>query len=202
MESSEPVAAVTMPAQERTPVGAVPAASLAPSKRRPAPPAGGGSEAGIAAAPVYAIGRIEARFSRAAVEKEFAQVRARIDTTGKSDREVFHQVLTDRTNRYLVRKLCWVLSVQGLETYLLQPSDPGDFDLPVDAIRPRPGPADLDVVIGLRGPIAPPELCNGLMVPVVYFEQLYSFDRDALIRAIPSTASEPELAPAADRCSI
>jgi hypothetical protein len=95
-----------------------------------------------------------------------------------------------------------MLSVQGLETYLLQPSDPGDFDLLVDAIRPRPGPADLDVVIGLRGPIAPPELCNGLMVAVVYFEQLYSFDRDALIRAILSTASEPELAPAADRCSI
>jgi hypothetical protein len=74
-----------------------------PQQEAPCATCGGGSEAGIAAAPVYAIGRIEARFSRAAVEKEFAQVRARIDTTGKSDRGVFHQVLTDRTNRYLVR---------------------------------------------------------------------------------------------------
>ena len=37
----------------------------------------------------------------------------------------------------------------------------------------------------LRGPIAPPEMCNGLMVPIVAFDQIYSFDRDALIKAIP-----------------
>ncbi len=40
-------------------------------------------------------------------------------------------------------------------------------------------------MIGMRGPIAPPELCNGLMVPIVVFDQIYSFDRDALIKAIP-----------------
>ena len=44
---------------------------------------------------------------------------------------------------------------------------------------------DLDVVIGMRGTIAPPELCNGLMVPIVVFDQIYSFDREALIKAIP-----------------
>ena len=44
---------------------------------------------------------------------------------------------------------------------------------------------DIDVVIGMRGPIAPPEFCNGLMVPIVVFDQIYSFDRDALIKAIP-----------------
>ena len=37
----------------------------------------------------------------------------------------------------------------------------------------------------MRGPIAPPEMCNGLMVPIVAFDQIYSFDRDALIKAIP-----------------
>ena len=55
----------------------------------------------------------------------------------------------------------------------------------MEAIRPQPSPLDIDVVIGTRGPIAPPELCNGLMVPIVIFDQLYSFDRDALIGAIP-----------------
>src|SRR5262249_24545083 len=38
---------------------------------------------------------------------------------------------------------------------------------------------------GMRGPIAPPELCNGMMVPIVSFDQIYSFDRDALIKTIP-----------------
>ena len=33
--------------------------------------------------------------------------------------------------------------------------------------------------IGTRRPIVPPELHNGLMVPIVAFDQLYAFDRDA-----------------------
>ena len=34
----------------------------------------------------------------------------------------------------------------------------------------------------MKGPIAPPQMCNGLMVPIVVFDQIYSFDRDALIK--------------------
>ena len=44
---------------------------------------------------------------------------------------------------------------------------------------------DIDVVIGIRGTVAPPEFCNGLMIAIVVFDQIYSFDRDALIKAIP-----------------
>ncbi len=134
---------------------------------------------------VYAIGRVEARFPTLSAEKEFAQATGRADTAGKTDQQTFHDVLSKRENRYLARQLCWVLTIQGLETYLLQPRDPGDIDLLVEAIRPAPSPNDIDVVIGTRGGIAPPEMCNGLMVPIVAFDQIYSFDRDALIKAIP-----------------
>ena len=134
---------------------------------------------------VYAIGRVEARFPNLSVEKEFAQATGRSDTAGKTDQQTLHAVLSKRENRYLVRQLCWVLSIQGLETYLLVPRDPADIDLLVEATRPAPKPNDIDVVIGLRGPIAPPTMCNGLMIPIVAFDQIYSFDRDALIKAIP-----------------
>lgn len=134
---------------------------------------------------VYAIGRVEARFPNLAAEKEFAQATGRTDTAGKTDQQTLHAVLSKRENRYLVRQLCWVLTIQGLETYLLVPRDPADIDLLVEAIRPAPSPNDVDVVIGLRGPIASPEMCNGLMVPIVAFDQIYSFDRDTLIKAIP-----------------
>lgn len=134
---------------------------------------------------VYAIGRIEARFPNVAVEKEFAQATGRTDTAGKTDQQAFHAVLSKRENRYLLRHLCWVLTIQGLETYLLTPRDPADIDLLMGAIRPAPTINDIDVVIGLRGPIAPPEMCNGLMVPIVAFDQIYSFNRDALVKAIP-----------------
>jgi hypothetical protein len=134
---------------------------------------------------VYALGRIEPRFPRLEVEKEFAQVTGRANTAGLTDRQALQAVLSQRHNRYLVRKLCWVFTIEGLETYILQPRDAVDFDLLVDALRPTPSPMDVDVVIGVRGPIAPPELCNGLMVPVVAFDQLYSFDREALVKTIP-----------------
>jgi cyclic patellamide precursor peptide PatG len=146
------------------------------------------TRAGAASMPashVYAPGRAEARFPRLSVEKEFAQAAGRAETTGQTDQQVFYNVLSKPENRYLARQLCWVLMIQGLETYILHPRDPRDFDRLLEAIRPQPSPMDIDVVIGVRGPIAPPELCNGLMVPIVVFDQIYSFDRDALLKAIP-----------------
>src|SRR6266436_4903360 len=134
---------------------------------------------------VYALGRIEPRFPSPAVEKEFAQATGRAETAGLTDREAVQQVLAQRQNRYLVRQLCWVLTIEGLETYILQARDPVDFDLLVEAIRPAPSPMDMDVVIGMRGPIAPPEMCNGLMIPIVAYDQIYSFDREGLIKSIP-----------------
>jgi hypothetical protein len=156
---------------------------------------------GIAATPnyVYAIGRIEPRFPRPSVEKEFAQATGRAETVGLTDGQALQSVLSRPENRYLVRQLCWVMTIEGLETYILVPRDPTDFSLLVEALRPTPQPWDLDVVIGTRGPIAPPEMCNGLMIPIVVFDQIYSFDRDALIKAIPKPEKTPaeEFAPAA-----
>jgi hypothetical protein len=141
---------------------------------------------------VYALGRVMARFPNLAVEKEFAQAAGRGQTTGLTDQQTFYSVLSKRENRYLVRKLCWVFTIEGLDTYILQPRDPVDFELLVEAIRPVPSPMDIDSVIGMKGPIAPPEMCNGLMVPVVGFDQMYSFDIDALIKSIPRPETIPE----------
>jgi hypothetical protein len=140
---------------------------------------------------VYALGRIEARFPSAGVEKEFAQATGRAKTNSQTDREVFHAVLSQRENRYLVRQLCWVLTIQGLDTYLLQPRDSADIDLLLGAVRPAPTMLDVDAVIGLRGAMAPPQMCNGLMVPIVGFDQIYSFDREALLGAIPRPGRIP-----------
>jgi hypothetical protein len=76
---------------------------------------------GVAATPsyVYAIGGIELRFPRPSVEKEFAQVVGRSDTAGLTDRQTLHSILSKRENRYLARQLCWVMTIEGLETYIL-----------------------------------------------------------------------------------
>jgi PatG C-terminal len=149
---------------------------------------------------VFALGRVEPQFPSLALEKEFAQATGRAGTAGLTDRQALHAVLSQRQNRYLARQLCWVLTIEGLETYLLRSRDPSDLDLLVEAVRPAPRQADVDVVIGVRGPIAPPELCNGLMVPIVEFDQLYSFDIDSLIGAIPrpKKIEESQFRPAAE----
>lgn len=67
---------------------------------------------------VYAIGRIGARFPRPSVEKEFAQATGRAATAGLTDRQALQKVLQESQNRYLVRQLCWVMTIEGLETYI------------------------------------------------------------------------------------
>jgi hypothetical protein len=49
------------------------------------------------------------------------------------------------------------------------PIDPSDIDRLGGALRPAPtgGAMDIDVIIGRRGSISSPEMCNGLMVPSV-----------------------------------
>ena len=125
---------------------------------------------------VYALGQIEARFPRPSVEKEMAQATGRAETAGRTDQQAFHQVLSQRENRYLARQMCWVLTIQGLETYILVPRDPADLDLLINAIEPHDSPS-ISTVVGVRGPVAPPEFCNGLMIPIVAFDQIYSFLR-------------------------
>jgi PatG C-terminal len=139
---------------------------------------------------VYALGRIEPRFPTLGVEKEFAQATRSGDMTGLTNRQAVHDVL--KQQRYLVRQLCWVLTIEGMENYILVPRDPVDVDLLVEALRPTPSPMDLDVVIGVLGPIAPAQMCNGLMVPLVMFDQIYSFDRDSLLASIPRLENVPE----------
>jgi hypothetical protein len=137
---------------------------------------------------VYAIGKIVHRFPNKSVERELAQVIGQVTegkTKGLTNSEVAHNVFTDPNNRYIARQICYILTIEGLETYILVPNDPLDFDRLAQALRPAPDVGDIDVIIGRRGPMASPEMCNGLVVPIVIVDQIYSFDRDTLMKAIP-----------------
>ncbi len=107
----------------------------------------------------------------------------RAETVNLTDRQALRKVLHD--NHYIVRQLCWIMTIGGLETYIVIPRDPTDLNLLVETLRPDPRPGDVDLAVGMRGPLATPEICNGLVVPIVAFDQMYSFDRDSLIDSIP-----------------
>jgi PatG C-terminal len=179
------------PVRPAEPPGESPGAPPFPSAEQLAPAPALAAETPSSAF-VYALGRIETRFPSLAVEKEIAQAVGRGESEGLTDRQALHALVSERANRYLARQLCWVFLIEGLETYILVPRDPADFELLIESVRPEPRRDDMDLVIGQLGPLAPPEACNGLSVPIVAFDQLYSFDRDALIDSIPKPESVPQ----------
>jgi hypothetical protein len=133
---------------------------------------------------VYALGGIRAEFPDPSLEREFAQATGRGETEGKTDKQSFAAVLAERENRYIARQLCWIFTVQGMPTYRLAWRDTADIDLLVEAIQPSED-TTISLAIGIRGPLAPPETCGGLTLPIVAFDQLYTFSRRYLIDAIP-----------------
>ena len=149
---------------------------------------------------VYVLGKIEMSIPTLGLEKEIAQALGRSDTAGLTDRQALHAILSEQVNRYLVRQLCWTVSVEGLAAYILQPRDALDYDMLVETIRPMPDPGDMDVLVGFLGPVTASRRCNGLTLPVLLFSQIYSFRREDLIRSIPrpETVSEEKFRPAAE----
>jgi hypothetical protein len=171
-----------------------PSSSIAPAATAVSPQAcstcgtAAASNGGTAAPPcIYAIGHLEPRYPSLSVEQELRQATARAGsaTVDLTNRQAMVKVLLDTQNKYIVRQLCWVLLVQGVETYILVPRDAADYQLLLNAYRAEPNPGDLEVVIGTLGPIAPPTMCNGLQVPILVFDQIYFFDRESLLKAIP-----------------
>lgn len=137
---------------------------------------------------IYALGKVQTRFPSLGIEKEFAQATAGVATGGMTDPAALHAVLSEPQNRYLLRHMCWVLTIEGVDTYLLQPSDPIDYALLTNSLttpeRMLDDVHDVDVVIGQRGPLAPPDMCNGLTVPIVMFDQVYSFLLEEFVDAL------------------
>lgn len=132
---------------------------------------------------VYALGQVEARFSNRSIEKEFAQIIERSKSANLEHQQAFYSVLSQPENRYLVRKLSWVLTLEGVPIYILLPTGPEDLDILLEAIRPPACPLDRQVVVGRKGPVAPPEMC-GLEVPMVLVDHLYSLEYSDFIKSI------------------
>ena len=139
---------------------------------------------------VYAVGNVVFYYPSVSVEKELRQATARTGNAvvNLTDPQATATVLQDPQNMYIVRELCWVLQIQGIDTYILVPTDPSGYQLLLGALRPQPAPGGVDVVIGTRGPIATPAMCNGIIVPLLFFDQIYSSDRSTLVKSVPTPA--------------
>lgn len=137
---------------------------------------------------IHAIGSIEARFPNASIEKEYDQCVAGRETAGSAPEQVRYDML--KAYHHLATEMCWVFSVEKVETYILVPRDHWVLDELVEAVKPRGEQLlDIDVIIGTKGPVAPAEFCNGLQVPMVVVDRVYSFDKPELMKHIQKPAT-------------
>ncbi|MFA7375685.1 MAG: hypothetical protein WCZ26_09805, partial [Methanothrix soehngenii] len=132
---------------------------------------------------VYVLGQIEARFPNRSIEKGYVQILERSKSANFEHQQAFYSVLSQPENRYLARKLSWILTKEGVPIYILLPTGPEDLDILLDAIRPSACPLDRQVVVGRKGPVAPPEMC-GLEVPMVLVDHLYSLEYNNFMKSI------------------
>jgi hypothetical protein len=109
-------------------------------------------------------------------------------------------MLTKPENRYLVRELCWILAVDGVDSYVLTPSDPTDILLLVEALRPNSGGDSIDSVIGsIADPPPGTTPFSQIPLPLLIFDQLHSFDIMSFAKGLSGAgAREGEGADAAE----
>jgi len=129
---------------------------------------------------VYVIGDVDPKYPSLAVEKEAIGGMARLKADGLSNDAALQKVMEAPEYAYLVREMCFVLLVHEVETYILVPHYPQDYPMLVEAAR-----SELSVVIGTVGPIANPDVCNGLTLPFLSFDKIYNFNKQGLISDLP-----------------
>jgi hypothetical protein len=160
-------------------------------------PASGGCGCGCSgSAPandyVYAIGRISARFPSIDIEKELYQVVRNTETNKLTDSQVLYQVLSQPSNAYLAREMCWVLSVRGVEAFTVIPRSGLELTDLVNALNLTPSAGATNVVIGTRSLPMPASACGGLSLPSVVASKIYSFNVDEFVKELP--LNEPQIA--------
>lgn len=140
----------------------------------------------------YAIGAVGTRCLNEGVEHELRQAIGGDDPMDLVHVGKLRTALTSAENRYLVRELSWVLTIDGIDSYVLQPSDPSDLVSLPEAIRPDARGYGVDAVLGR---IAGPAQVNAAHapLPVLIFDQLHSFDADTFAKSLREATGVTEI---------
>lgn len=135
---------------------------------------------------VYALGSVEVRFPDPALEQEARDIAAMFKIEGQETSPGWlYGVLSRPEARYVARQLCYLFTVEGQPAYALKLRDGSDLAALIETLKPVDRGQDVDLVVGLRGPMIPPGTCNGLVVPMLIADHIMSFSRRELIDRIP-----------------
>ncbi|RFS26219.1 hypothetical protein DVR12_00055 [Chitinophaga silvatica] len=151
------------------------------------PQCGCGSSGGnlpIGLGDVYAIGNIYPTFPNKSLEEEYMYAYQEFKAQGPPN-ALFYQVLSQGKNLYIAERMCWILSIQGIDSYILIPRSNVELHHFIAALEPVfVGERKFDVVLGTRGPLASPERCNGLQLPTLVANLTYYFTFNQFVDAM------------------
>jgi len=130
----------------------------------------------------YAIGRIEPRFPSIGVEKEFAQLVGQANPKSLDDRNLLREIIAERANRYLARRLCWVFVANESDAFVIETRDSNDVDELVE-LSTTSDENHYVVAIGAAAPPGPWACEPGL--PRCFADQLIAFDIEEFVASVP-----------------
>lgn len=134
---------------------------------------GGGNKGSLGY--IFAIGRIYPAFPSQSIQEEFNYAYQEFKAEGPPN-ALFYQVLSQGQNLYIAQEMCWIVQIQGVDTYIAKPrSDVELYELIASLAPVNAGELKFNVIIGPRGPVASPEMCNGLQLPTVICNLSYDF---------------------------
>lgn len=126
---------------------------------------------------IYALGVINCRIPNLGVEKEIAQATGQNLESGITE-EVIAKVISSSDYEYIARELIWTLSIEGIETFVIKPSDSWSVKTLHAALQKN---KVINVLIGRVSGISE---ANGRNLPVIYPVQIYTFDAQSLSKSI------------------
>jgi hypothetical protein len=111
--------------------------------------------------PVYVLGSIDPRSPDPAIDNEIEALATDLSLpSGDVTNPVWlHSVLARDEARYIARELCWILTVERQDAYILKVRDPQDYSELINGLRHPRAPVgtfatDPQVIVGAKGPDA------------------------------------------------
>lgn len=96
---------------------------------------------------LYAIGEIDPVFPTVDIENEFHRV-AVLSKCTASDDQLLYDILSKEQYRYIATEIRWVMKINNVKTYLINPLGEAELKELIESLKPEPGMATCQAVIG------------------------------------------------------
>jgi hypothetical protein len=140
---------------------------------------------------VYAIGKLEMKFPTVGIEREFQQREAalhRLQEPRSADQKRGERIAAVLSAHvHLAQRVCYLFNMSNMPAYALGITSTLQREAVLEALRGSDNLNRWCVLIGRRGPIAPPSACGGILVPVVACDQFYTFTLDEWVKLLAAT---------------